>query len=127
MTEDLAAAAIRLVEVLKAENAALAALGLPRAGAMPTAKTYAADAFVATHRALNGTTPGANVTASRLRVLVEDNQRLLANAITIQGRVIGIIARALPRALREPAATRYGAHGRATPARMSAVALSAQA
>jgi hypothetical protein len=127
MTEDLAAAAIRLVEVLKAENAALAALGLPRAGAMLAAKTYAADAFVAAHRALNGATSGANVTASRLRVLVEDNQRLLANAITIQGRVIGIIARALPRALRDPAATRCGAHGRATPARMSAVALFARA
>jgi hypothetical protein len=127
MTEDLAAAAIRLVEVLEAENAALAALDLPRAGAMLEAKTGAADAFVAAHRALNGAAPRANVAASRLRALVEENQRLLANAITIQGRVIGIIARALPRALRDPAATRYGVHGRATPARMSAVAISARA
>ncbi len=113
--------------MLAAENAALAALDLPRPGTMLAAKTCAADAVVAAHRALNGGTPGLNVATSRLRSLVEENQRLLANAITIQGRVIGIIARALPRALRDPAATRYGAHGRATPARMSAVALSARA
>ena len=127
MTEDLAAATVRLVEVLAAENAALAALDLPRPGATLAAKTCAADAFVAVHRALNGGTPGPKGAASRLRAPVEENQRLLANAITIQGRVIGIIGRALPRALRDPAATRYGAHGRATPARMAAVAVSARA
>ena len=133
MTEDLATAAVRLAEVLEAENAALTALDLPRAGAMLAAKTHAADALLAAHRALNGAFRGVfagagAVTPARLRALVEENQRLLANAITVQGRVIGIIARALPRALRDPVATRYGAQGRAMASpRMSAFAVSSRA
>ena len=47
--------------------------------------------------------------------------------MTVQGRVIGIIARAVSRALRDPAATRYGAQGRTAPTRLSAVAISARA
>ena len=128
MTEDLAAAAVRLAEVLAAENAALAALDLPRAGAMLAAKTRAADAFVAAQQAFRGPFPGAGAVAPvRLRALAAENQRLLERAITVQGRVIGIIARALPRALRDPAATRYGAQGRVAPARLSAFAISARA
>jgi len=128
MTENLAAAAARLAEVLTAENAALAALDLPRAGAMLAAKTRAADAFVTAQLACHGPFPGAGgVTPARLRALAAENQQLLERAITVQGRVIGIIARALPRALRDPAATRYGAHGRAAPMRLSAVAVSARA
>jgi hypothetical protein len=140
MTEDLTAAAARLVEVLAAENAALAAVDLPRAGAMLAAKTSAAEAFVAAHAALrgasqatsHGTSHGAwsgarPVVLERLRDLVEENQRLLDIAIKVQGRVLGVIARALPRALRDPATTRYGAQGRVAPARPSAFAISARA
>jgi hypothetical protein len=132
MTEDLVTAAGRLAEVLAAENAALAALDLPRAGAMLAAKTRAADAFVAahgmSHGASQGVSPGAGTAPpQRLRALLHENQRLLEHAITVQGRVIGVIARALPRALRDPVATRYGAQGRAAPARLSAVAVSARA
>ena len=136
MTEDLAAAAARLAEVLAAENAALAALDLPRAGAMLDAKNRAAEAFVAAELAARDSSRGAlqgvfanagAVAPARLRALIEENQRLLANAITVQRRVIGIIARALPRALRDPATSRYGAQGRAMPARMSAVAVSSRA
>ena len=130
MTAQLATAAAQLAEVLTAENAALAALDLPRAGAMLAAKTRAADAFVtaqagATHPARP---PSPNAVAPHhLRALIEENQRLLEIAIKVQRRVIGIIVRALPRALRDPATMRYGAQGRAAPARPSAVAVSARA
>ncbi len=128
MIEDLATAAARLAEVLAAENAALAALDLPRAGAMLAEKTSAADAFIAAHRAFHRSAGDAGAVAPvRLRALAAENQLLLERAITVQGRVIGIIARALPRALRDPAATRYGAQGRAAPARPAAVAVSARA
>jgi hypothetical protein len=128
MTEDLATAAARLAEVLAAENAALSALDLPRAGAMLAEKTRAADAFVAAEQASRGTisTVGAAAPA-RLRTLAAENQRLLQQAMTVQGRVIGVIARAVSRASRDPVATRYGAQGRAAPTRLSAVAISARA
>ena len=91
-------------------------------------KTRAADAFVAAQAASHGALSGARPAMfERLRDLVEENQRLLDVAIKVQGRVIGIIARALPRALRDPAGTRYGAQGRAAPARLSAFAISARA
>jgi len=128
MTEDFSAAAARLVEVLAAENAALTALNLPRAGAMLAEKTRAADAFVAAGRASGGNFSGAGAAAPmRLRALVAENQRLLQHAMTVQGRVIGIIGRAVSRALRDPVASRYGAHGRTAPTRLSAVAISARA
>ncbi len=136
MTEDLATAAARLAAVLEAENAALAALDLPRAGAMLAAKTRAAEAFVAAQGVARGMSqgpsqegsPGAGaVPPQRLRALLHENQRLLERAIAVQGRVIGIIARALPRAMRDPATARYSAQGRAVPARLSAVAVSARA
>jgi hypothetical protein len=127
MTEDLATAAAHLAEVLAAENAALVALDLPRAGAMLAEKSRAADAFVAAHTRSRGS-PGAGADASvHLRSLVEENQLLLETAIKVQGRVIGIIARALPRALRDPSTTRYGAQGRMASARPVAVAVFARA
>jgi hypothetical protein len=128
MTHDLATAVARLTEVLAAENAALTALDLPRAGAMLTEKTRAADAFVVAERVSRGTSSATGAAApAHLRTLVVENQRLLQHAITVQGRVIGTIARAVSRALRDPIATRYGAQGRAAPTRLSAVAISARA
>jgi hypothetical protein len=128
MTEDLATAATRLAEVLAAENAALAALDLPRAGAMLAEKNRAADAYIAAEQASRGNISILGAAAlPRLRTLVAENQRLLQQAMTVQGRVIGIIARAVSHALRDPVATRYGAQGRAAPTRLSAVAISARA
>jgi hypothetical protein len=128
MIDALADAAARLAEVLAAENEALAALDLPRAGAMLGEKTRAADAFVAARQTFHGTLPDTGAAApARLRALAVENRLLLERAITAQGRVIGVIARAVSRAMRDPVTTRYGAQGRAAPARLSAVAISARA
>lgn len=128
MTDDFVAAAARLAEVLAVENGALAALDFSRAGALLAEKTRAADAFVAAGRASRGTLPGAGkVTPARLCALAAENQLLLQRAIAAQGRVIGITAGAVSRAVRDPAASRYGAQGRAAPARLAAVAVSARA
>ena len=143
MTDDLAIAAARLAEVLTVENEALAALDLPRAGAMLAAKIQAADAFVAARAqiaaapapAANGAVAGsfagaaprvAEAPQERLRVLVAENQRLLATALTVQRRVIGIIVNALPRAM-QGTAPRYGGGGRAVVTPMRAVTISARA
>ena len=99
MTHDLATAVARLTEVLAAENAALTALDLPRAGAMLTEKTRAADAFVVAERVSRGTSSATGAAApAHLRTLVVENQRLLQHAITVQGRVIGTIAREIGKA-----------------------------
>jgi hypothetical protein len=143
MTNDLAIATARLAEVLTAENEALAALDLPRAGAMLATKTQAADEFVAAQavaaaasaRVANGAVAGAfaggaprvaEASQERLRVLVVENQRLLATALTVQRRVIGIIVNALPRAM-QGTAPRYGGGGRAVVPPMRAVTISARA
>ena len=143
MTEDLAIAVSRLAAVLMAENDALAALDLPRAGAMLAAKIQAMDAFVASQvlaagvspRTSNGPFVGACASASpraagapneRLRALVEENQHLLATALTVQRRVIGIIVNALPRAM-QGTAPRYGGGGRAVVPSLRAVTISARA
>ncbi len=180
MTEDLAIAAARLAEVLTAENAALAALDLPRAGALLAEKISAADAFVAAHArfqagpvdaspgassraapassaggsagmsavtatglsqglsqgllrglspggAARRATPGAGTALpAQLRALVEENQRLLATAIAAQGRVVGIVASALKRAM-QTTAPRYGGGGRTLAPPLRAVAISARA
>jgi hypothetical protein len=91
---------------------------------MLAAKLRAADAFVTAYAAAPAL--GA-IALHRLRALVAENQRLLETAIKVQGRVIGVIARALPRAVRDPAAMRYGAHGRAAVMRPSAFAISSRA
>lgn len=123
MTENVADAAAELAAILQAENAALAALDLRRAGAMVSMKTHAAEAFLAA-RAASGNT--GNAGGDRLAGLVEENRRLLRRAIAVQGRVIEVIARAVPRALHQ-AAPCYGAQGRARTARPPALAVSARA
>ncbi len=143
MTDDLAIATARLAEVLTAENEALAALDLPRAGAMLAAKVQAADAFAAAQALAAAASPRASDDAvrcasagaapraagaplERLRVLANENQRLLATALTVQRRVIGIIINALPRAM-QGTAPRYGGGGRAVVPPMRAVTISARA
>jgi hypothetical protein len=119
MMDALLAAGQRLAEALRAENEALAALDLPRAAGLTTAKVRATDAFAAAYaaaaktgaKAEGMTRRDAAELTTRLQGLGEENRRLLQRAIAIQSQVIETIAgAALPRA----AAPGYGAAGRPT-------------
>ena len=90
--KDPMAAGATLSATLEAENAALAALDLPRAAALVADKQRAiADLAAAEAPAAN---PAAERMARRLRALALENKRLLERAIAAQGRVIGIVAQA---------------------------------
>lgn len=111
----LIAAAEALAATLARENAALSALDLAGAAALLGEKSHAAAAFAAALRAAppatalaGGQRRIAEQLAGRLRDLATDNRRLLERAIFVQGRVLGTIARALPKAAIAP---RYGARG----------------
>ncbi|MCB4822324.1 hypothetical protein [Roseicella aerolata] len=133
MLDALLAAGQRLAEALRAENEALAALDLPRAAGLATAKAQATDAFAAAYAAATKTGAKAEgparqdaaVLTTRLQELGEENRRLLQRAIAIQSQVIETIAgAALPRA----AAPGYGAAGRPLAARQApALAVAARA
>lgn len=89
----------RLVQTLEQENAALAALDLPRAATLLAEKQEALRLFAVQPP----DTPPAG-----LRELAEANRKLLERAVAVQGRVIALIAAALP----QPAgAGRYAASG----------------
>ncbi len=142
MTDDLVAAATRLVEALQAENAALTALDLPRAGQMLAEKVAAARAFTesqalsstrsraeieafGTIMALDGSAPAAiRALAIQLREEAAENRRLLERAITVQMRVLGTLAQAATAAT---PASRYGRRGAMAARPSSAWALSSQA
>ncbi len=142
MTQDLVNAATRLVEALKAENAALTALDLPRAGQMLAEKIAAARAFTesrTTHEkrsraeieafgdalAQDRSAPEAMRTvALLLREEAAENQRLLERAIAVQMRVLGTLAQAVTAA--KPA-SRYSRQGAMMTPPSAAWALSAQA
>ncbi len=97
--------ASRLIDVLEAENSALAR------GATAQATLYVnekKDALQALQSALSGATPDAAL-AARLREAVERNGRLLRQAIEAQGRVLVMVARAAVLAAPEP--VRYCAQG----------------
>lgn len=133
----LVAAAVALADILVQENQALAAMDLPAAMALLGPKQAQGAAFATAHAraaaALAGSPtlrseigPVAEAVGLRLRELGNENKRLLERALRVQGRVIGSIARALPRAM--AAAPRYDAAGGiAASARPEAVALSARA
>jgi flagellar biosynthesis/type III secretory pathway chaperone len=116
MTPELIAAAVRLADTLAQENRALAALDLPRAAGMLDAKTRAMEAFAAAQAlAAAGVRPAdsrdeAEQLAARLRDLAQENRRLLEHAIAVQGRVIGLVARAAPAGSGQ-ADARYGSDG----------------
>lgn len=103
MTETVTQAAERLAAVLAAENAALDAMDMVRAGGFLSLKQEALEAVL---RAQSDTPPPA--LATRLRALTEENKRLLERAIAVQSRIIGIVAAALPRSTEPP---RYAAGG----------------
>jgi hypothetical protein len=115
MTDDLLTAAARLAEVIAAENAALVALDLPSAIASGAGKQRAAEDFAAAlqmQTAPIAPDRGRQIEAMgrRLTALGEENRRLLRRAITVQARVMEIIARASRREL-AARANCYGAFG----------------
>lgn len=104
-------AAVHLCSVLADENEALAALDIPRANALLEAKRHATEMLVAAQR--DNTLPAtaeAMVQARNLDALAGRNKLLLERAIAAQHRVLGCIARAIPRAAGQVG--RYGAGGR---------------
>jgi hypothetical protein len=96
MTRDLIAAATVLADSLAAENAALAALDLPRVVGMLADKQRAAAGFIDAQAVpIPPTQRAAAATmVRRLQALADENRALLERAIAVQGRVIGVIARA---------------------------------
>ncbi|HTN11476.1 MAG TPA: hypothetical protein VL154_10955 [Acetobacteraceae bacterium] len=134
LSQALIAAAVALADTLARENAALLALDLPAAVALLADKHREADAFTTAHArvaAQEGAVEAplramAETVGVRLAGLATENKRLLERALLVQQRVIGSIARAVPRALET--APRYDAGGGiAGAARPPPVALTAQA
>jgi hypothetical protein len=121
MSMVLTNAGAALAETLEAENAALTALDLPRAGAMLARKQRALADLAAAQANAVGSHSAADRMARRLQALAIENKRLLERAIAAQGRVIEVVARA---AVPANAPTGYGpARGQ----RPAAFALSAKA
>jgi len=121
MTHDVTAAAEHLAEVLAQENAALEALDLRGAAGMAEAKRLAAAAFLA---ALPGSRAPSAELARRLGALAQENNRRLEHALTVQRRIIGMIAQAVRGTTRIP---RYGSTGAMAVGRPPAFTLSARA
>jgi hypothetical protein len=122
MTQDPIEAAERLATILKRENAALAAMDLRGAVGLLAEKQAAAAALL---ESLTGGAAPPPLQARLLSDLAAENRRRLEHAIVVQGRVIGLIARALRNAA--PPAPRYGAKGMMTAGRLAPVTFSARA
>jgi flagellar biosynthesis/type III secretory pathway chaperone len=127
MTKEMIAAASVLADALAEENAALAALDLPRAASMLADKQRAVAGFLATRDAQGGAMQHAMIEplVRRLQSLSQENRTLLERAIAVQGRVIGVIARAAAPTVPSAGYTARGATGYST--RPMAFALSARA
>ena len=122
MTAPLLAAAARLEAVLRAENAALAALDIVGAAALLGEKLSASRAVSISAAGAVG--PDAAAAALRLRTLAAENTQLLERAMQVQRRVMDLVARAARQAA--PGPLRYGARGAAMPG-TGAMALLTQA
>jgi hypothetical protein len=121
MSNDAIDAAGRLADVLAQENAALRRVDYATAVALVPDKE-AALAALSAHRVPSGF---PTALARRLRDLATDNQQQLALAITVQTRVVQIVARAYAPPKAEG---RYAARaGRSAPYRATALALSTRA
>jgi hypothetical protein len=133
MSAVLQTAAAALADVLARENAALAALDLQGAAALLDAKRQAADAFTAAQGAGGAAArdaPALRALADRLRTLTEESRRLLENGLQVQGRVLGCVARAVPRALAVAQGGRartYAPGGALAPLRQAGMVISARA
>lgn len=124
MSKDLAKAAQHLAGLLAEENDALQRLDFPAAAALVPAKE-AALAKLTKHQGLPVLSPPLVAVGQLLAKLAVENQLLLERAITVQTRIVRIVARACAPA---PSAARYGGHGTSTPPRRTAaLALSTRA
>jgi hypothetical protein len=114
MSTDLITAGGDLAELLAAENAALAALDLPRAIGMLPDKRRVAEIFVAAQGTpiAPAQRDAAARMAHRLQALAEENKAHLTRAMAAQSRVMGMIARAAAPAPRYGAASAYGSGAR---------------
>jgi hypothetical protein len=121
MSHEAIAAGTLLAEMLEEENAALAALDLPRAAGMLGDKERAIAGLAAV-QAPPPSRDAAERMSRRLQALAAENKRLLERAIAAQGRVIEVIARAAAANL---ASASYGTARSA--GRPTALALSARA
>lgn len=125
MNRRLIEAAVALSDTLMRENAALLVHDLAAAAAMLERKQAAAAAFEAAQALAEPPAPDPDRQrlATQLRDLAAENRRLLERAIRVQGRVIGIVARAVTP---QPAVARYGATGAAAPGAVAPVIVSAR-
>jgi len=130
MIDALMIAGQRLVEALRAENAALARLDLGAAAELARTKRQAADAFAAAYdaatrsgrRAEGEDRDRAEQIALHLKDLTAENRRLLERAIELQSRVIETIAGAV----RPPGPGTYGQRGRARDGQPTPVSFAAR-
>lgn len=101
------AAAHALAEILARENAALERLDMPAATALLAAKRTATETLLRCRAGLRSLTPArwqaARDALTRLDAEGTRNRDLLARAIRVQGRVVALLAHAVP-----PARTTYG-------------------
>lgn len=124
MTRALIDAAVALAATLVQENAALAALDLAGAASLLDQKETAATSFAVAQRhafeQATGPLAGperdvAEQLGRQLHELAGENRRLLERALLVQRRVVGAVAKAVPKAMAGPA--RYGATGAMTATR----------
>ncbi len=126
MSQALIEAADRLATILERENEALRRGETRGIGEAAREKQAAAAAVAALLGGSPRTDDATQVAAvTRVRAVAAENQTLLARALEVQERLIGIVASA---GLRARAAPRYGANGNLAMNRVaSPFALSAQA
>jgi hypothetical protein len=109
MPKRLLMVAQRVADVLDQENDALRAMDLRRAVTLLPEKTVAIAALIAADGAPSEPPdPDLVSTLARLERLAEENRQLLEQAIDVQKRVIGIVARA---AASVAVAPNYGMQG----------------
>ncbi len=113
MTGQQQHAVAELVAILLEENAALAALEYRRVGDFVDRKRIALEALNAASSAPSDRTPSnqdpaARALALRLKQLVDENRKLLRQAIKVQNRIMGVVAGAARQA---QVPTGYGARG----------------
>jgi flagellar biosynthesis/type III secretory pathway chaperone len=124
MTKQAIEAANRLADVLARENAALKRMDFHAAIALVPAKQAALAEMTRDGPPPPAASrfPGFQASAQRLRGLAEENRVLLERAITVQTRILGIVARAIAPVRQGPRYQRP--NERRTPHRALAMAVS---
>lgn len=110
MRRDIRDAVERLIAVLREENAALTAREFTRIGAFTERKRLAVEGLTgpAPLDPVTDRQPEDRALALQIQELVQDNKRLLEQAITVQNRIMSILAEAARSVQTMPG---YGAHG----------------